>query len=582
MPIWFDKHGNKYAEDKKSNWLRAYSDKLFRQLSESLLSHSRGTEGRHTGDMIDYTEAKTVAQALSETDAGIAELKSVDSTLKNNIKEMEADIQTADFTESDIRRQNDALLQLSVAEQSEETDRLFIDSGLAEELSETATLKVEKSTPFSIDCLDENGEPAKDFAHTKSIIPIEPRLDGVSGTIRLNKRGLTVDDNYTVCYDANCDYSKKPYNRIYLCCYGKLGDALPRIRKITAEPAYDFSTYGRKSFVDYKKDTFELVLGYAYEEGGAIKFKESYERDIEHEIEAKNLVIHPVITKEYVDNRASSYGLYANNPAGITPGEFPVACPGFELKTGARIVITFAYGVSAATMKLNVNNTGSKDVYFPGLNAMSTARSGKAFAESGSVGEFVYDGSCFKIIGMEIPNSKLTLTLNGIESTYNGDSFTTKSWYAPTAAGTKGQVLISNGSGAPVWVSKTIIIKTQAEFESMLKKTDWGGAETVYIDSEAGVYTDTFTVPENVKNIIGVGRTVSGKRTYANISGKSTSLSLSGHRLCRISNISANSICNFNEVVNCSASQNIQSCNFVIFSTAASGVTDCGIVLPKA
>ena len=36
-------------------------------------------------------------------------------------------------------------------------------------------------------------------------------------------------------------------------------------------------------------------------------------------------------------------------------------------------------------------------------------------------------------------------------SYYNGSSSTSKSWYAPTSAGTEGYELVSNGSGAPVW-----------------------------------------------------------------------------------------------------------------------------------
>lgn len=48
------------------------------------------------------------------------------------------------------------------------------------------------------------------------------------------------------------------------------------------------------------------------------------------------------------------------------------------------------------------------------------------------------------------PNS-LTLTMNGTASTYNGELANSKSWYAPTTAGTAGYELVSSGSGAPVW-----------------------------------------------------------------------------------------------------------------------------------
>ena len=55
-----------------------------------------------------------------------------------------------------------------------------------------------------------------------------------------------------------------------------------------------------------------------------------------------------------------------------------------------------------------------------------------------------------KPTSMQNPNS-LTLTMNGSSSSYNGSATASKSWYAPTSAGTAGYNLISNGSGAPVW-----------------------------------------------------------------------------------------------------------------------------------
>ena len=55
-----------------------------------------------------------------------------------------------------------------------------------------------------------------------------------------------------------------------------------------------------------------------------------------------------------------------------------------------------------------------------------------------------------KPTSMQNPNS-LTLTMNDSATNYNGASSASKSWYAPTSAGTAGYNLISNGSGAPVW-----------------------------------------------------------------------------------------------------------------------------------
>lgn len=61
-----------------------------------------------------------------------------------------------------------------------------------------------------------------------------------------------------------------------------------------------------------------------------------------------------------------------------------------------------------------------------------------------------YNDLSNKPTSMQNPNS-LTLTMNGSSSLYNGSATASKSWYAPTSAGTAGYSLIGSGSGAPVW-----------------------------------------------------------------------------------------------------------------------------------
>ena len=62
-----------------------------------------------------------------------------------------------------------------------------------------------------------------------------------------------------------------------------------------------------------------------------------------------------------------------------------------------------------------------------------------------------------KPTSMQNPNS-LTLTMNGLSSSYNGSATASKSWYAPTSVGTAGYNLISNGSGAPVWQQPPYVV----------------------------------------------------------------------------------------------------------------------------
>lgn len=185
-----------------------------------------------------------------------------------------------------------------------------------------------------------------------------------------------------------------------------------------------------------------------------------------------------------------------------------------RMANGARILISFANGNTSNYMTLNVNNTGAYFVWFPiGSNRAYNNELISKFIVDGCVYEFVYqDGSTPKWVycgaasilindetptyieasnrenlssgeklsmafgkikkwfsdlkavafsndyndldnkptALKNPNS-LTLTMNGSSSSYNGASSASKSWYAPTTAGTAGYELVSNGSGAPVW-----------------------------------------------------------------------------------------------------------------------------------
>ena len=127
-----------------------------------------------------------------------------------------------------------------------------------------------------------------------------------------------------------------------------------------------------------------------------------------------------------------------------------VVCEGFSLYEGALIVVKFSYANTQYSIMMNVNGTGGKAVYFPGTTSMSTTATGHIQANGCYL--FVYDGTYWRFCGSSNRlNYGLTLSLNGSSSTFNGSSAVSKSWYAPTTVGTAGQVLKSNGSGAPTW-----------------------------------------------------------------------------------------------------------------------------------
>lgn len=98
---------------------------------------------------------------------------------------------------------------------------------------------------------------------------------------------------------------------------------------------------------------------------------------------------------------------------------------------------------TAASSRTNINSGETLATIFGKIKKWFSDL--KTIAFTGS-----YTDLSNKPTSMQNPNS-LTLTMNGSATNYNGASSASKSWYAPTSAGTAGYDLISNGSGAPVW-----------------------------------------------------------------------------------------------------------------------------------
>ena len=118
------------------------------------------------------------------------------------------------------------------------------------------------------------------------------------------------------------------------------------------------------------------------------------------------------------------------------------------------------YGIS----NLNDLKTNNKNSFLAAVNEISTkltteisdrqAADDELKAKFTDLKTVAFTGSYTdlsnKPTSMQNPNS-LTLTMNGSATSYNGSATASKSWYAPTSAGTTGYNLISNGSGAPIW-----------------------------------------------------------------------------------------------------------------------------------
>lgn len=98
---------------------------------------------------------------------------------------------------------------------------------------------------------------------------------------------------------------------------------------------------------------------------------------------------------------------------------------------------------TAASSRTNINSGETLATIFGKIKKWFSDL--KTIAFTGS-----YTDLLNKPTSMQNPNS-LTLTMNGSSSSYDGSATASKSWYAPTSAGTTGYNLISNGSGAPIW-----------------------------------------------------------------------------------------------------------------------------------
>ena len=85
-----------------------------------------------------------------------------------------------------------------------------------------------------------------------------------------------------------------------------------------------------------------------------------------------------------------------------------VDCTGFALDTGARIIVKFTNGNSAANPTLAVNSTTAKAIQYKG--SALTATNG-AFAAN-STFEFVYDGTAYQLVGDTV--TALNATISGL------------------------------------------------------------------------------------------------------------------------------------------------------------------------
>ena len=178
-------------------------------------------------------------------------------------------------------------------------------------------------------------------------------------------------------------------------------------------------------------------------------------------------------------------GKVVDNPAGQPAGKY------IELTLQNQtnpIYINVADLVDAYTSGngITISATNEVSAKVVAANGLSVGATGIAMAlASGTANGAMSSAQFTKLGGIDEGATKDTITLNGATTK-------TPSFYAPTTAGTKGQQLVSNGTGAPVWQNMPTILKKYTATNGTI--TANGGAFTWTITAATHGVTTPATV----------------------------------------------------------------------------------------
>ena len=178
-------------------------------------------------------------------------------------------------------------------------------------------------------------------------------------------------------------------------------------------------------------------------------------------------------------------GKIVDNPSGQPAGKY------IELTLQNQtnpIYINVADLVDAYTSGngITISATNEVSAKVVAANGLSVGATGIAMAlASGTANGAMSSAQFTKLGGIDEGATKDTITLNGTATK-------TPSFYAPTTAGTKGQQLVSNGTGAPVWQNMPTILKKYTATNGTI--TASGGAFTWTITAATHGVTTPATV----------------------------------------------------------------------------------------
>ena len=172
--------------------------------------------------------------------------------------------------------------------------------------------------------------------------------------------------------------------------------------------------------------------------------------------------IHSVTGDTYVSATTTNGAVTLTHATPITAGSVgPTAASSTSIVV-PRLTYNAAGHLTAATtwtatlnqVQTNISSTGVQYLTFASSSTAGTSELNKNTALTYNAATGLL--SATKLEGTL--NNKLTLTLNGTANEYNNSAAKSVAFYAPTSAGTSGQLLKSGGASGPVWDTPVITI----------------------------------------------------------------------------------------------------------------------------
>ena len=172
--------------------------------------------------------------------------------------------------------------------------------------------------------------------------------------------------------------------------------------------------------------------------------------------------IHSVTGDTYVSATTTNGAVTLTHATPITEGSVgptaasstSIVVPRLTYNAAGHLTAAATWTATLNQVQTNISSTGVQYLTFASSSTAGTSELNKntALTYNAATGLLSATGLAGTL------NNKLTLTLNGTANEYNNSAATSVSFYAPTLAGTSGQLLKSGGASGPVWDTPVITI----------------------------------------------------------------------------------------------------------------------------